>query len=178
MLFFQLYLFDYVYLVPESNAPSSTSEGCPDNFNATCNLQCANGNYVLDVAGCPTCACVTDKTIKRIGKLPNACPLYKCVADCGDVGYKFDENGCRTCECLSKTSKDVTPKPRISCSRVMCRMLCVHGFRRDENGCEICSCNASPQPCPKLTCDRTCPNGFRKDYSGKKRKSNIFMIKS
>jgi hypothetical protein len=90
---------------------------------------------------------------------PNNCPLLKCRSNCGDAGYKSDENGCRTCECAAK--------PRVQCSRVMCRMFCVNGFRRDENGCEICKCNDSPQPCPQLNCENICLNGYRKDYSGK-----------
>jgi hypothetical protein len=76
----------------------------------------------------------------------------------------LDGDGCKTCECITKVVK---PKPKVECSRVMCRMLCVHGFKRDENGCEICKCNDSPQPCPQLTCDNQCSNGYQKDYSGK-----------
>jgi hypothetical protein len=155
-----MYLYSYVYLVAEGIAPPSPTKECPDKLATTCNLQCPNGNYVLDTKGCPTCACAAEKSIDQ---QPKECPLYKCVADCGTDGYKWDENGCRTCECVTK---DVKPKPK-ECSRVICRMLCTHGFQRDENGCEICKCNSSPQPCPQLTCDNQCSSGYRKDYSGK-----------
>lgn len=134
--------------VPESNKPSK----CPQDFDTTCSLQCANNQYAVDKVGCPICACASQSSA-------NICPLLKCQNNCGELGYKSNSNGCRTCECASKSSK-------VECSRVMCRMFCAHGFRRDENGCEICSCNSSPQPCPKLTCNNICLNGYRKDYSG------------
>jgi hypothetical protein len=95
------------------------------------------------------------------------CPLLKCRANCGDAGYESDENGCRTCKCATTSDKDTVPKPRVECSRLMCRMYCVNGFARNENGCEICKCNTSPQACPEVNCDKTCSNGYQKDYSGK-----------
>lgn len=119
---------------------------CPEDFRQTCNLECSNGNYLLDDKGCPTCAC------------ESACPEIKCRANCGDAGYVIDENGCQTCVCAKKE--------RVQCSKVMCRMFCEHGFKRDENGCEYCACNSSPQPCPALNCDNSCPSGYQKDYSG------------
>lgn len=122
------------------------SANCPENFRQTCNLQCPNGNYLLDDKGCPTCAC------------ERTCPEIKCRANCGNAGYVLDENGCQTCACAKKE--------QVQCSKVMCRMFCEHGFKRDKNGCEYCACNNSPQPCPPLSCDNSCPNGYRKDYSG------------
>jgi hypothetical protein len=119
---------------------------CPQDFATTCNLQCPNGNYLLDDKGCPTCACAA------------ICPEIKCRANCGDAGYQLDENGCQTCKCVSKE--------KVQCSRFMCRMYCQNGFKRDENGCEYCACNESPQECPQLTCENLCSNGYRKDYSG------------
>jgi hypothetical protein len=153
-------------LVPELAGPPSPTEQCPDNLATTCNLQCANGNFVLDTKGCPTCACSTDSPPQRIGKVPMECPLLKCRANCGDAGYESDENGCRTCKCATTSDKDTVPKPRVECSRLMCRMYCVNGFARNENGCEICKCNTSPQACPEVNCDKTCSNGYQKDYSG------------
>ncbi|CAF0784204.1 unnamed protein product [Rotaria sordida] len=152
--------------VSEPIASPSPTEECPNDLSKTCNLQCSNGNYLLDAKGCPTCACASDTSKDRIGQPPYECPKYKCAADCGDAGYVYDENGCRTCECASKQAKDAITKPKVECSRVMCRMYCVHGFSRDENGCEICKCNKSPQPCPQYKCENKCLNGYRKDYSG------------
>lgn len=118
--------------------------GCPEDFASTCNLQCPNGNYLLDSNGCPTCSCAV------------TCPQIKCRANCGDAGYVVDENGCQTCKCIAK----------VECSRVMCRMFCQHGFKKDDNGCPYCACNQSPPQCPILNCDNTCSNGYRKDYGG------------
>ncbi len=154
----------YIYLVPELDAPPAPTKECPNNLATTCNLRCTNGNYLLDTNGCPTCACTSDSSVKRIDPPQTSCPLRKCRANCGDAGYKIDENGCQTCECASKS--------QVQCSRVMCRMFCVNGFGRDENGCEICKCNDSPQPCPAVNCPNTCLNGYRKDYSGKIRNTN------
>lgn len=83
----------------------------------------------------------------------SACSPMKCPTGCDTVIR--DVNGCPTCQC----------RP-AQCSRVMCRMYCVHGFKRDAKGCEICACNDSPQPCPPLACEQTCQK-YRKDYSGK-----------
>lgn len=130
-------------LIPSDNF------NCPEDFRQTCNLECPNGNYLLDNKGCPTCAC------------ESACPEIKCRANCGDAGYVRDENGCQTCACASAKKEE-----KVQCSKVMCRMFCENGFKRDENGCEYCACNESPQPCPALNCDIFCTNGFRKDYSG------------
>ncbi|UJR36259.1 hypothetical protein I4U23_028989 [Adineta vaga] len=152
--------------VSELDEPPSPTKECPTNLATTCNLRCTNGNYLLDTKGCPTCACTSEASIKRIGRPPINCPLVKCTEDCGDRGYKLNANGCRTCECSSVDSKGIASKPRVECSDLMCRMHCVHGFRRDENECELCQCNDSPQPCPKLNCQNTCSNGYRKDYSG------------
>ncbi len=132
--------FLYVYLVPGYNV------GCPSDFGSTCDLQCPNGNYLLDDKGCPTCACIT------------TCPEIKCRANCDDAGYELDENGCQTCKCISK--------PKVQCPRVMCRMYCSNGFKRNEYGCEYCACNEAPVECPQLNCERSCSNGYRKDYSG------------
>ncbi len=162
-----LYSFYYIYLVPESVGPPAPTEKCPLNLGTTCNLQCENNNYELDEKGCAKCACASEQSIKRIGRPPNDCPLLKCQANCGSAGYKTDENGCGTCECAAKSSA-------VECSRVMCRMFCVHGFRRDGNGCEVCKCNDSPQPCPELNCGNTCLNGYRKDYSGNLRQKKRF----
>jgi hypothetical protein len=145
--------------------PPSPTEQCPNNLANTCNLQCPNGNYLLDDKACPTCACATNKSIEHIGK-PLECPKFKCQANCGDAGYKSDENGCQTCQCVSTSAQNATLKPKVECSRVMCRMFCVHGFRRDRNGCEVCKCNNAPQPCPQLNCEKACLNGYQKDYSG------------
>ena len=127
---------------------------CPINFHRTCMLECANGNYVLDARGCPTCACSSNDKQRT-----TSCPDKKCRSECGDGGYLLDENGCQTCKCAVKEN--------VQCSRVMCRMFCEYGFKRDENGCEYCSCNESPQECPKLKCLGNCKNGYRKDYSGR-----------
>ena len=164
-------LFDYFCLVSEPVGPPLPTGKCPNNLPTTCNLQCVNGNYVLDENGCPTCACVSDQAIKRIDRPANSCPLLKCRATCGSAGYKTDEKGCRTCECALKSST-------IECPRSMCRMYCVNGFRRNENGCEICKCNDSPQPCPELNCANKCLNSYRKDYSGKmsEEKSSFFFL--
>ncbi|CAF1427364.1 unnamed protein product [Rotaria sordida] len=137
---------------PIIDVPSFNS-GCPNNLAATCNLQCPNGNYLLDENGCPTCACASNE-----GKQLISCPEIKCRANCGDTGYQLDENGCQTCKCLIKEN--------VQCSGVMCRMFCQYGFKRDENGCEYCVCNESPQACPLLKCVKSCKNGYRKDYSG------------
>ena len=140
--------------------------GCSNDALANCNLQCFNGDYVLDEAGCPTCACA-QKVLEDRSKI--ACPMRKCRANCGDLGYVIDENGCQTCKCASDIQQggNVPPKTSVECSRVMCRMFCVNGFRRDANGCEVCQCNDEPQPCPSVDCLNSCPNGYRKDYSGK-----------
>jgi hypothetical protein len=121
---------------------------CPADFSATCNLNCPNGNYLLDDKGCPTCSC----------EPTGECPLLKCRANCGDAGYELDENGCQTCKCATKQ--------KVECPKSMCRMFCFNGFKRDENGCEYCACNESPQPCPQLNCQQACSNGYKKDYSG------------
>ncbi|CAF1427349.1 unnamed protein product [Rotaria sordida] len=139
--------------VPMCQAVPSFNSGCPNNLAATCNLQCPNGNYLLDENGCPTCACASNE-----GKQLISCPEIKCRANCGDTGYQLDENGCQTCKCLIKEN--------VQCSGVMCRMFCQYGFKRDENGCEYCVCNESPQACPLLKCVKSCKNGYRKDYSG------------
>jgi hypothetical protein len=138
----------YIYLVP------TFETGCPNDFASICNLQCPDGNYLVDEKGCPTCACASNEERQVV-----SCPEIKCRANCGDAGYQLDENGCQTCKCVSKES--------VVCSRVMCRMFCQNGFKRDDNGCEFCACNESPQQCPQLNCERTCTNGYRKDYSGR-----------
>ena len=146
-------------LAANSNVEPIESPRCPDNLLDGCTIQCKDNNYALDYAGCPVCACVPSNAPSRF-----ECPMFKCRANCGIAGYQIDENGCQTCNCA--TAEIVKPT-KVECSRVMCRMFCVHGFRRDENGCEICRCNDSPQPCPDLNCESSCPNGYRKDYSGK-----------
>ncbi len=146
--FVLIILFLYIYLVP------TIETGCPNDFASICNLQCPDGNYLVDEKGCPTCACASNEERQVV-----SCPEIKCRANCGDAGYQLDENGCQTCKCVSKES--------VVCSRVMCRMFCQNGFKRDDNGCEFCACNESPQQCPQLNCERTCTNGYRKDYSGR-----------
>ncbi|CAF0882508.1 unnamed protein product [Adineta ricciae] len=132
---------------------SAYNTGCPNDFTKTCNVQCPNGNYLLDDKGCPMCACMPSEQ-KRV----ESCPQIKCRANCGTDGYQMDENGCQTCKCVKKAN--------VQCSRVMCRMFCQYGFKRDENGCEYCACNIQPQQCPALSCQRSCSKGYRKDYSG------------
>lgn len=138
---------------------------CPDDLLGNCNLQCYNGDYLINENGCPICQCRTPMPDRS--KI--ACPMMKCRANCGDLGYVIDENGCQTCKCASDNRQVdiVPPKETVECSRVMCRMFCVNGFRRDTNGCEVCQCNDEPQPCPSVNCQNLCPNGYRKDYSGK-----------
>ncbi|CAF1049361.1 unnamed protein product [Adineta steineri] len=139
--------------VPICQAVPTFNIECNNDLANTCNLQCPNGNYLLDEKGCPTCACVSTEE-KQIP----ICPQIKCRANCGDAGYQVDENGCQTCKCVSKEN--------IQCSRLMCRMFCKNGFKRDENGCEYCACNELPVQCSPVNCERSCPNGYRKDYSG------------
>ncbi|CAF1554234.1 unnamed protein product, partial [Adineta ricciae] len=139
--------------VPMCQAVSAYNTGCPNDFTKTCNVQCPNGNYLLDDKGCPMCACMPSEQ-KRV----ESCPQIKCRANCGTDGYQMDENGCQTCKCVKKAN--------VQCSRVMCRMFCQYGFKRDENGCEYCACNIQPQQCPALSCQRSCSKGYRKDYSG------------
>ncbi|CAF3075536.1 unnamed protein product [Rotaria socialis] len=148
-------------------APPAATKECPNDLAATCDLRCQNGDYVLDTKGCPTCACISNASVQRVGRPPIKCPLYKCRANCGLGGYVVDEKGCQTCKCTSTSTNDVVPKPSVDCgARPMCRMFCENGFRRDENGCEICQCNDSPQACPVKICQNTCLHGYRKDYSG------------
>ncbi|CAF3666061.1 unnamed protein product [Rotaria sp. Silwood1] len=142
-----------VHNVPMCQAVPTFNIGCPTDLSTTCNLQCPNGNYLLDENGCSICACASNE-----GKQLISCPEIKCRANCGNNGYQLDENGCQTCKCIIKEN--------IQCSRVMCRMFCQYGFKRDENGCEYCACNELPQECPLLKCIQSCPNGYRKDYSG------------
>ncbi|CAF3124777.1 unnamed protein product [Rotaria sp. Silwood2] len=139
--------------VPMCQAVATFNVECPTDLATKCNLQCPNGNYLLDENGCSTCACASNE-----GKQLIFCPEIKCRANCGDAGYELDENGCQTCKCIIKEN--------VQCSRVMCRMFCQFGFKRDENGCEYCACNESPQECPLLKCVQSCQNGYRKDYSG------------
>lgn len=151
--------------VSESESVPQIVNKCSNDALLNCNLQCFNGDYVLNEDGCPTCACAK-QVLEDRSKI--ACPMMKCRANCGDLGYVIDENGCQTCKCASDTQRgsNIPPKTPVECSRVMCRMFCVNGFRRDENGCEVCQCNDEPQPCPVVDCQNLCPNGYRKDYSG------------
>ena len=159
MKFARLHRYVDVCLVPER---------CADDFAFTCKLQCSNGNYVLDVSGCPTCVCASGSdAIPAIHPPENECSIIKCRANCGEEGYQRDAHGCQTCTCASTGKAEIVPKPHVECSRFMCRMACAHGYRRDEHGCEICACNDTPQPCPQVTCDNACSSGYEKDYSGR-----------
>lgn len=141
----------------DASSGRDKNPNCPKDLMDDCKLQCPNNIYAIDFAGCLVCACPSNEKPRHF-----ECPMMKCLSNCDEGGFRIDENGCRTCECVNKPKS----KPRVECSRVMCRMFCPNGFSRDENGCEVCKCNSSPQPCPELNCDNECPNGFRKDYSG------------
>ncbi|UJR09837.1 hypothetical protein I4U23_014062 [Adineta vaga] len=138
--------------VPMCQAVLPSNNQCPNDFAKSCNIQCTNGNYLLDDKGCPMCACMPTEEKPAV-----TCQEIKCRANCGSDGYQLDENGCRTCKCVSKA--------KVQCSGVMCRMFCVNGFKRDENGCPYCACNEKPQECPSLTCERSCTHGYRLDYN-------------
>ncbi|ESO98053.1 hypothetical protein LOTGIDRAFT_239125 [Lottia gigantea] len=165
-------------VLDKNGCPTCQCKVCPP----VCAIYCPNGN-VLDKNGCPTCQCKACPNVLcymyceyGFERNEDGCEICKCKDTPCKYGAtpirnsvnelvkcKVGKYGCpkKNTECTA-TNNAVNDVCCPTCSPVLCKLYCKHGFKEGKDGCEICAC----RECDPVRCKIYCKYGYKVDKNG------------